>query len=88
MNQQFSSNLWFDGDVLNVFYIINDAFFRRAFQVLNPRNAMYISNNDGKTNTAVIPAREVLINSNTLIGLSRDSYSQEELDMINICLNS
>ena len=56
--------------------------------MLNPRNAMYISNNDGKLNKAVIPGRETLINSNTLIKLSRDSYTQEELDEIYYCLNN
>ena len=27
------------GDVLNIFYIVNEAFFRRCNQVINPRNA-------------------------------------------------
>ena len=74
--------------MLNIFYILNQAFYERAYQVLNPRNAMYISNNDGKLNRAVIPGRETLINSNTLVKLSRDSYTLEELDEINYCLNN
>ena len=74
--------------MLNVYYILNQAFYERAYQVLNPRNAMYISNNDGKLSKAVIPGRETLINSNTLIKLSREYYTQEELDEINYCLNN
>ena len=74
--------------MLNVYYILNKAFYERAYQVLNPRNAMYISNNDGKLNKDVIPGREILINSNTLVKLARDSYTIEELEEINICLNN
>lgn len=72
----------FDGDVLNIFYIINKAFFERSFQVLNPRNSMYISNNDGKLNTDVVHQRDTLINSNTLVRLGRNKYSAEELAKI------
>jgi DNA-directed RNA polymerase beta' subunit len=72
----------FDGDVLNIFYIINRAFYERSFQVLNPRNSMYISNNDGKLNTDVMHQRDTLINANTLVRLGRGSYTAEELAKI------
>lgn len=72
----------FDGDVLNIFYIINRAFYERSFQVLNPRNSMYISNNDGKLNTDVMHQRDTLINANTLVRLGRESYTAEELAKI------
>lgn len=72
----------FDGDALNNFLIINDAFYQRAFQVFNPRNAMYISNNDGKLNMAVLPQRDTIININTLIRLGRGNYTKEQLDKI------
>lgn len=72
-------NTVFDGDVLNLFYIINKAFYERSFQVLNPRNCMYISNNDGKLNMDVVHQRDTLINSNTLVRLSRKNYTQEQL---------
>lgn len=72
----------FDGDVLNILRIINEAFYQRAFQVFNPRNAMYISRNDGKFNNDVNHQRDTIINSNTMINLSRSMYSREELDRV------
>ena len=74
------------GDVLNVFLIINQAFYDRTYEVLNPKNSMYISNNDGYLNPQVIPSKDSLINSNTLIRLSRRYYSKSQLDKINIIL--
>ena len=74
------------GDVLNVYYILNQAFYDRSFEVLNPKNSMYISNNDGYLNTQVIPSKDTLINANTLIRLSRKNYSKSQLDKINIIL--
>lgn len=71
-----------DGDVLNVYYIINKAFYRRANQVLNPRKSMIISNNDGKLNKDIIPAKDTLINANTLVYLGRNNYSKDEIDQI------
>lgn len=49
---------------------------------LNPRNAMYLSKNDGYLNPGVLPMKDTLVNSNTLINLSRDNYSQEQLNKI------
>ena len=72
----------FDGDVLNIFYIINQAFFERAFAIFNPRNAMYISRNDGKFNNSMNHCRDTIINSNTLINLSRKYYSPEQIQKI------
>jgi hypothetical protein len=68
--------------VLNIFYIINKAFYERSFQVLNPRNSMYISNNDGKLNMDVVHQRDTLINSNTLVRLGRSNYTTEQLAKI------
>ena len=70
------------GDVLNIFYIINQAFFERAFAIFNPRNAMYISRNDGKFNNSMNHCRDTIINSNTLINLSRKYYSEEQIQKI------
>lgn len=69
----------FDGDVLNIFFIINQAFFERAFQIFNPRNAMYISRSNGMLNSDVLVQRDTLINANTLEGLTKDRYTEEEL---------
>ena len=76
-----------DGDILNVFLIINQAFYDRTYEVLNPKNSMYISNNDGYLNPQVIPSKDALINANTLIRLSRKNYSKSQLDKINIILS-
>lgn len=68
----------YDGDVLNILFIINDAFFQRAYEVFNPRNAMYISRNDGMVNKGVLVQRDTLINANTLINLTRNMHTPEE----------
>lgn len=73
----------FDGDVLNVFHIINKAFFERCYVVFNPRNAMYISRVDGKLNKDVLPQRDTLINANTFLYLGRNNYAKEQMDKIN-----
>jgi hypothetical protein len=70
------------GDVLNVLYITNQAFFEAAFRVLNPRNAMQISRNDGKFNPDVNWTKDTLVNANSMIYLSRGYYTQEQLDRI------
>ena len=76
------------GDVLNVYYIINQEFYQRAFEIINPRNSMYIDNNDRMLNTSVIPSKDTLINANTLIRLGRGKYSEAQLAKIHKCLNS
>lgn len=43
---------------------------------------MYISNNDGKLNSSIIPARDTLINANTLINLSRKYYSSSDIETL------
>jgi len=43
---------------------------------------MYISKIDGKFNKDVMVQRDTIINSNTLIRLGRNNYSQEDLDKI------
>lgn len=72
----------FDGDTLNIMLIINQDFFERAYHHLNPRNCMYISNNDGKTNKILIPNKDCIICWNSLIRLSRDKYTKEEIEYL------
>ena len=72
----------FDGDVLNIMLLINQAFYIRAYQIFNPRNCMYISRSNGMCNKDVLPQRDTLINSNTIVGLVKDKYSQDDLKMI------
>lgn len=72
----------FDGDVLNILYIINKEFFERAYAIFNPRNSMYISRNDGRFNNSVNHQKDTIINSNTLIRMGRKYYTSEELQAI------
>lgn len=72
----------FDGDVLNIMHIINQAFFERCYVVFNPRNAMYISRIDGKLNPDLLVQRDTLINANTFLHLGRKNYSKEQLEAI------
>lgn len=75
----------FDGDVLNILYIINDAFARRAEIVFSPKYAMMISHDDGKFDSSLNHSRDTLIMLNSFIELSRDIYTDEELDLIKLC---
>ena len=72
----------FDGDVLNILHIINQAFFERCYMIFNPRNAMYISRIDGKLNSSLLVQRDTLINANTFIHLGRDNYNEQQLAKI------
>lgn len=73
----------FDGDTLSILLIIDRDFYEEAHRVLNPRNALYISRNNGMFNNAMNHSRDTIININTLIGLSRSNYTQEQIDKIN-----
>lgn len=68
----------FDGDVLNIMLIIADEFYIRSNQIFNPRNAMYISRNDGKFNSQVNYQKDTIINGNTLMRLGDDIYSDSD----------
>ena len=65
----------FDGDVLNIMLIIADEFYLRSNQIFNPRNAMYISRNDGKFNNQVNHQKDTIINGNTLMRLGDEIYN-------------
>ena len=68
----------FDGDVLNIMLIIADEFYIRSNQIFNPRNAMYISRNDGKFNSQVNYQKDTIINGNTLMRLGDNIYSDSD----------
>lgn len=72
----------FDGDALNIMYLINKAFIEQADRVFNPRNAMQISRDDGLFNNDINHQRDTLVNANTLVQLSRKYYTKEQLDKI------
>ena len=70
-----------DGDVLNIFHIVNKAFLERAEVVFNPRNAMYISHNNGLANRDLCVQRDSVINANTLNWLGR-KYIKNDADRV------
>ncbi len=72
----------FDGDTLNIMLIINHDFLVAAEYVFNPRNAMYISKNDGMFDNAYNHKRDTIINMNTFVQLSRSNYTPEQLEAI------
>ena len=76
-------NADFDGDSLNVFLIINKALWKRADEIFNPRNAMYISRSDGTFNMQACVQRDTIINANTFIHLGRKNYTPEDMNKIN-----
>ena len=51
---------------------------QRAYQIFNPRNAMYINRADGLLNKAVMVQRDTVINSNTLVHLTMDDYLETD----------
>lgn len=66
-------------DVLNILLPINQTFIKLAWEKFNPRNAMYISRNDGYFNSDVSMQRDTLINANTLARLGRNTYSSDDV---------
>lgn len=82
MNLTSSYEPSFDGDTLNILYLINKDFIEAAEMVFNPANAMIISKNDGYFNNAYNNQRDCYINLNTMLQLSRGYYSQEEIEYI------
>ena len=69
-------------DFVNILAIINKDFQVAAENVFNPRNAMYISKNDGMFNNAYNHKRDTIINMNKLAYLSRSNYSSAQLEKI------
>ena len=74
------------GDTLNILLIINRDFQTAAENVFNPRNAMYISKNDGMFNNDINHCKDILITMNSFVNLSREAYSQEDIMAIKNCM--
>ena len=72
----------FDGDTLNVFWIINNAMLKQAMRVFNPRYARQISSNDGMFNSNVAHQTDTMICLNSFAFMARDSYSNTQLEKI------
>ena len=69
----------FDGDTLNILFLMNQEFIRTAAEILSPRQ-MFISRNDGRCNADLIHSRDVIINANALKNLYE--YTPEEIEDI------
>lgn len=72
----------YDGDTLNILYIINKDFAKAASLAFNPRNAMHISKNDGFFDNNYNQQRDTIINLNTFVRLGRSNYTEEDLAAI------
>ena len=69
----------FDGDTLNILFLLNQEFISIAENILSPRQ-MFISRNDGMCNADLIHSRDVIINANALKNLYE--YTPEEIAQI------
>lgn len=74
----------FDGDTLNIWALYNKDFIRLTDEIFNPTQ-MYISRNDGCCDGDMLPARDTLINANSIKQISK--YTYQELNEIEACLN-
>lgn len=72
---------------MNILYLINKEYIRRCEETFNPRNAMYISKNNGLFNNDVNHFKDTIISTNTFIHLARNSYSEDELNAIKQLMN-
>ena len=75
-------NADFDGDTLNVTWIINKDLLHSAMRVFNPRYAGQISRNDGMFNSNVAHQTDTMICLNSFAFLGREAYNQNQLDKI------
>lgn len=73
----------FDGDTLNLNWIINKAVLEQAKRIFNPRYAGQISRNNGMFNSNVHHQTDTMICLNSFAFLSRESYNQTQLEKIN-----
>lgn len=64
---------------MNILYIVNKDFFTFANRILNVRNSMMISRNNGKMNEDVNHRKDLVVNANTLMDIGRSAYSPEQL---------
>lgn len=69
----------FDGDTLNILFLLNKEFIRTAEDILSPRQ-MFISRNDGQCNSDLIHSRDVIINANAMKNLYQ--YTPDEIENI------
>lgn len=73
----------FDGDKHNVLWCLMDDLIEAAEDLINPRNNMFISKNDGKFNRAMSQTTDIIVNLNSLHDMYFN-YTHEELEHNNI----
>ena len=71
------------GDTLNIWALHNKDFCDLTNEIFNPVQ-MYVSRNDGCCNSDMLPARDTLINANSIKYLC--DYSIDEINAIEACL--
>lgn len=81
-------NADFDGDTLNIMYIINQEFLKSLMRVFNPKYAKQISNNDGMFDMSVSHQTDTMVCLNSFAFLARDAYSDEQIRKIEMMKNS
>lgn len=69
----------FDGDKFNSLWCIYDEFIDASQEIINPRNNMLISKNDGKFNKDMSPTDDIIMNLNTIHDMYGD-YSDDEIN--------
>lgn len=72
----------FDGDTLNILYLLNKEFIHAASLAFNPRNSLHISKNDGFFDNGYNQQRDVIINTNTFVRLGRAAYTTQQIEAI------
>lgn len=77
----------FDGDTLNLILLINNDLKLATNNVFNPRNAMFISRNDGNMETFFNLKDDAVILINAFLSMTNDKYTQEDIDEIEACKN-
>lgn len=75
-------NADFDGDTLTSLVIYNQRFMEECEKVYSPKNAFCISRDDGGMNPNINIFKDTVINLNALMNLSKQYYTQENLDRI------
>lgn len=78
----------FDGDVLNVLLIINKEFEMAAIEVFDPANCMYISRNDGLFDNNSNHTKDLIVNANSLVDITRKLYTPQQLEKIRRAQNN
>ena len=80
-------NADFDGDTLNIILIINNDLKAAASEVFNPRNAMFISRNDGSMERFYNIQDDAMILVNTFLSMTNNNYTVEDLNEFAACQN-